>query len=244
METIFTAPCDRREKRGSSRAKVAACNSTWGRRDGNPGSPTPEPALHRLSEEPSSCPPPPAPCPSKSGAWHIPPGAGLSGPSAGRTKQSLSLGKTQGRRPRLGLRGRGPHSFALTVSPEPSGWRWKCPGGPREPRKALPGRMTLDPPPGFGPQFPHPGLAPGASRSSRPLEPQASHTPPFSRPPFRSTYAGRRPLQGRPPSPRASVASLPSPPAARVLHRRRRGTCGRQARQPQRRRFTRSYRRR
>lgn len=38
--------------------------------------------------------------------------------------------------------------------------------------------MTLGPPPCFWPQFPHPGLAPGASRELEPVEPQASHTPP------------------------------------------------------------------
>lgn len=88
----------------------------------------------------------------------------------------------------------------------------------------------------------------GLSAELAPVEPQASHTPPSSRPPFRPTYAGRRPLRGHPPSPGASAASLPPPPAARVLHRRRRrrrhGTCGRQARLPQRSRFARSYSRR
>lgn len=51
--------------------------------------------------------------------------------------------------------------------------------------------MTLDLPPCFGPQFPHPGLAPGASRSSRPW----NHRP-LTRPPSAARLSVPLTLEG------------------------------------------------
>lgn len=101
---ILTPPFYRWEKRGSCRSKVAAWNCKWGSRDVSSGSPSPEPARSRILRRTifisSTLGPMPLEIPS---VCHIPPGAGLSGPRAGRTKQSLSVGKSEGRRPRLGF---------------------------------------------------------------------------------------------------------------------------------------------
>lgn len=237
-EIIFTPPFCRWRKRGSESSKVTAWN--WGSQDVNPGSPTPDPAaLNRPLREVILSPPPSAlyVYPSKLGVYNISTGAGLSGPALGEQNNPCVRGQVGWTLAGPELRGRSPHSFAHTVSPEPSGRRSKRPARPGPPHDlgstALL-RASVSPP-----QPPAGGLSRARARGAAGL----SHAP-LSRPLSRPAYAGRRPLQGRPPSPSASVASLPPPPAARVPRRHRRRTCSHQARQPQRSRYSRCYRRR
>lgn len=83
-----------------------------------------------------------------------------------------------------------------TRSREPHRKRRDSPEGPGRPGS----RVTLDPVPQSQPQFPCPGLRRGPLQSLALMEQQAPQHTPLSRPPSRPTYAGRRPLQGRPPS--------------------------------------------
>ena len=68
-------------------------------------------------------------------------------------------------------------------------------------------RVTLDLPPFLGPQLTSLASRRGPPGSSRPWSCRPSHAP-LSRPLSRPAYVGRRPLQGRPPSPNAAAAHL------------------------------------
>lgn len=124
--------------------------------------------------------------------WNTPPETALSGLSTGRTKQSLSASKSDGRRPGLGSEAAVPTASFASRAPSPPGRAGSARAASRT-REGPARRVTLDPPPCFGPQFPQSGLAPGASRELAPVEQQAPHTPPSaSRLPALLTLEGGR----------------------------------------------------